>query len=208
MAQQHARLRGERLVRARQTRAASETHELLVEADVRRDQVLGHAVVPLGRRTQVREGALQPRQVGRLGGFDHAPRDPRLDGFPCYVDVQTVRERQHPHERAAVQLVDHQALLLELPDRLAHGAAPGSEGLGERHLAERLALCDASVDDRLAQLVEDLLGGGGPVDGAELPGVGGCLHSEPELQVVDNKTIRHNCQRMQTATSLGACRER
>ena len=65
VAQQHARLGGERLVRARETRAAGETHELLVEADVRGDQVLGHAVVPLGRRAQVREGA---RSLDRSAG--------------------------------------------------------------------------------------------------------------------------------------------
>ena len=206
VAQQHARLGGERLVRARETRAAGETHELLVEADVRRDQVLGH-VVSLGRR---RRSARAPAagQVGRPRGLDHPPRDSRLDCLPCHVDVETIRERHHPHERAAVQLVLDQAFLLELPDRLAHGAAPGSEGLGERDLAERLALRDAPVDDRLAQLVEDLLGGGGPVDGTELPGVGGRLHSEPELQVVDNKTTGTIVNAKQTDTTLGACRER
>src|SRR3954452_22858998 len=69
-------------------------------------------------------------------------------------------------------LVVDQALLDELADRLADGAAAGAERGGERDLAERFALRDATLDDRLAELAQDLLRHRRPLDTREAPRVG------------------------------------
>jgi hypothetical protein len=72
-----------------------------------------------------------------------------------------------------MKLVCDQPFLDQVPDRLAHRAAAGAEHSGDVHLAELLALGDASIDDCLPQLREDLLGGGGTFDAAKPPLVRG-----------------------------------
>src|SRR6185312_4398551 len=68
-----------------------------------------------------------------------------------------------------MRLVVDEPLLHELADRLAHRAAPGAERTRQGDLAERLALRDATLDDRLAQLAQDLFGHGRTLDAREAP---------------------------------------
>jgi hypothetical protein len=97
------------------------------------------------------------------------PRGAGLDRLARDVDVEAVGEREPADARAAVRLMVDEALLDELADRLADRAAAGPERLGERGLAELLALRDAAIDDRLAQLAQDLLGDLGALDAGQAP---------------------------------------
>src|SRR5215207_3069123 len=167
--QQHPGLRDERLVGARQPRAAGQPNELLVKADVRLDHLVGDAIVSLGPRPQILQGGAQGREVRRRRGLDREPGDAGLDCLSGHVDVEAVRERHDAHERAAVQLVVHEPLLHELPDCLAYGASPGPQCPRERDLPKRLPLRDSPINDRFAQLLKDLLRRRGSVDRAESP---------------------------------------
>src|SRR5215207_2441982 len=169
VAQQHPRLRDERLVGTRQPRAAGQPNELLVKADVRLDHLVGDAIVSLGPRPQILQRGAQGREVRRRRGLDREPGDAGLDCLSGHVDVEAVRERHDAHERAAVQLVVHEPLLHELPDCLAYGASPGPQCPRERDLPKRLPLRDSPINDRFAQLLKDLLRRRGSVDRAESP---------------------------------------
>jgi len=59
-----------------------------------------------------------------------------------------------------------ESFLHELPDRLPDRAAARSQLAREVHLAELFPLGDAPVDDRIAQLRQDLLSRRRPLDGA------------------------------------------
>jgi hypothetical protein len=50
------------------------------------------------------------------------------------------------------------------------------------HLTELLALREAAVDDRLAELAEHPLGHRSPFDAAKRPGLGGRCHVPPPLK--------------------------
>src|SRR4051794_7709727 len=180
VAQEHLALGRQRVVGTDEARAAGEADELLVEADVRVDDGLGHAVVVARRLRQVVERRPEVAEVlGRR--VEDPPRRRRLDRLARDVDVEAVGERHHPDVRAAMGLVLDEPLLDELSDRLADRAAAGAERAGERHLAQRLALRDATLDDRLAQLAQDLLGHGRPLDARETPGVRQGRHWSPPV---------------------------
>src|SRR5918993_1112414 len=157
VAQQHPRLRDERLVGAGQPQTASQPNKFLVKLDIRLDQLLGDAVMSLGCRPQDVHRSTESRKVGGRRAFHREPRHARLDRLARDVDVEAVCERHDAHERTAMQLIVHESLLDELADRLAHSAAPRPEGARERDLPQRLALRDASIDDGLTQLLENLL---------------------------------------------------
>src|SRR3954451_3458830 len=149
VAQQHPRLGGEGLERADEARAARKRDELLVEADVGVDDGLGDLVCGVRDLRELLERRPQVREVpGRR--VEDPPRRTRLDRLASHVDVEPVGERHHAHEGAAVGLVVDQSLLDELTDGLAHRAAPGAERRRQRDLAQRLALRDPTLDDRLA----------------------------------------------------------
>src|SRR5829696_2168715 len=176
VAEQHSRLRGERLVGAPQPRATAQPDELLVKADIRLDHLVGDAVVPLRRRPERLHGGAERRERRRCWVLDGEPSDSGFDRLSRHIDVEPVRERHDAHEGAAMKLVVHEPLLYQLPYRLANGASPGSQGPRERDLPQGVALCDPPIDDCFAQLVEDLLRGGGSVDRVESPVVRGCRH--------------------------------
>src|SRR3954454_8240365 len=171
VAQEHPGLGRERVEGPHEARAAGERDELLVEADVGVDDGLGDPVLALGGRGQLLERRPEIREVlGRR--IEDAPSRTGLDRLARDVDVEPVGQRHHAHERAAMGLVVDQALLDELADGLAHRAAPGAERRRQRDLAQRLALRDATLDDRLAQLAQDLLRHRRPLDARETPRVG------------------------------------
>src|ERR671910_1649798 len=97
VAQQHPRLRDERLVGARQPRAAGQPNEFLVKADVRLDELSGDAIVSLGCRPQILHGSAEFRKVGGRRGLHLqqrlALRDPPIDDGLTQLAENLLRRR-------------------------------------------------------------------------------------------------------------------
>ncbi len=169
VAQQHPRLGDERLVRARQPRAAGERDQLAMEVDVGGDHRLGDAVVAARRRVQARQRRAHRLEVERLGRLQRPQRGARLDRLARGVHVEAVLQRQQPHEAAAVRHRLDQALLRELPQRLADHAAAGAEHPRQVLLAQLLALRDVALDDRPPHLAHDDVSNRRTLHAGELP---------------------------------------
>ena len=100
MAEEHARLGGERFVGAVEAWAADEPHELLVEAEVGRDHVLGRTRLALRRRSEVGHRLVEAGEVERLVAAEDADRNADLDHLARDVHVEPVARGEREDERA------------------------------------------------------------------------------------------------------------
>ena len=78
-------------------------------------------------------------------------------------ELQDLGEVEADHHRAAVRDVAHQALGLQLAQRLADRHARNLEVARERHLVQLLAVGELPVVDRHAHRVGDVVGGRAPL---------------------------------------------
>jgi len=173
--QEHPRFRGECVMRPRQALAPGHADEFVVETKVGGDRLLGwldelRTVDPHG----VDRGN-QLRQIQLVGAFDQLACCPGLDRLSRDVDIEPIRQPLAGNEGAAVETVFDEALLHELAQGLADGAAAGTEQLNKLVLAQRGAGRDAAVDDPLPNDAANGLGGRQALESRQVPGLRGTV---------------------------------